>query len=130
MAKTFKALENGTMSNPYRFIVKGAEVPLSDDEAEFYKDCNWLVPLKKANAMVEPPLMSHMNLSAVVDRKTTAMEAINQLPIDPAYQAQMDTIVAGEKANDAKANGAADNDPANAGNTGGNGQGTGNTAVI
>ena len=102
--KSFKAVQNGTLANPYRFVMQGQVVELTNEEAEVYKDSKWLLPLKKANAMVTPPLMSHMNLTQQVDRGVAAMEAINVMPVNKEYQSQINTLVAAEAAANEAAN--------------------------
>ncbi len=104
--KIFKALANGTLANPYRFVPEGKEVELTEAEAEFYKNSKWLVPLKKAREIAEQPLMGHMNIHTPNNSVLKAMEMINAQPINPAYQAQMSRITAGEKATDEKINAA------------------------
>mgnify|MGYP003395327570 CR=1 FL=1 len=120
MAKQFRAIENGTLNNPYRFVAKDSVVELTDEEADFYAKSKWLLPLKKANAIVPPPLMSHMNIKH--DTRSSAMDAINSLPVDPLYLDNMKRLAAGEKAADEKTNAANTPKPDEAG--------TGNQSVI
>lgn len=95
----FKAIENGTLSNPYRDIRAGQTVHLTPEEAEKYKKSSWLVSPKQANAAKEQPLMPHMG-GANLSGKISALEAINQLPVPETYAAQMKVITDEEKRRD------------------------------
>lgn len=99
--KTYKAIENGTLNNPYRFVPKDSTVELTEEEQKTYAKSKWLLPLHKANAIQELPLMPYMG--AKNNTALNSLEAINQLPVNKQYDEQMKTIMAGEQREDAKA---------------------------
>lgn len=122
--RKFTALENGTLSDPYRFVQKGSEVELTNSEAKVYAKSKWLIPSEVVAKRVTPPLMSHMNIGRQ-DHTLTPIEALNLAPsltkVDKQYQENMDRIVANEKAQDGFGK------PADESTTG---EGTGNQDVL
>ncbi len=94
MAKKFKALENGTLSNPYSYVRKGDVVEIPDEQLLIYKKSSWLVPLEEHKAAKELPIYPTVRLKE--SAKSSAMAAINSLPVNENYAKQMDTLVAHE----------------------------------
>lgn len=93
MAKfKYKALTNGTLNHPYRFVTAGEIVELDEKI-----NARWLIPLKDANAQKPLPLMPIMNIAG------SQVEHITVAPIAPRpdYDAQMGTLIAKEQAQDA-----------------------------
>jgi hypothetical protein len=131
----FVALENGTLSNPYRFIVKESVVDLTDEEAVMYLKSKWLRPVSEKRKPV-PPIMSHMakEVSKLAQpyqpQESSAISSEN-------YNANIAAIQAKEAIEDGKTVDAAvasENEAAaepTLENTGGDAaQGTGNQEVI
>ncbi len=98
MAKTFpfKALSQGTMSNPYRFIEKDQVVHLTEEEAAFYKKSRWLRPKAEVDAMKPQPLMPHLKITGSDGSQGRVMQmppyALPPSPMTQNYQDQMDAI--------------------------------------
>lgn len=107
----FKALEGGTLSNPYRYVGKDEIVYLTDAEAELYKDSSWLKPRKVADSLPVPPLMpnlvhasSGLSGAQAMSQLTTpavnpnfaASDAIHQAVADQNAAAQNATITNGD----------------------------------
>lgn len=58
----FKALTHGNLSNPYREVVAGEVVVLTDAEAKLYEKSKWLRPKKEVDEARPQPLMPHMRI--------------------------------------------------------------------
>jgi len=94
------AIENGTMSDPYRFVTKGDRVLLTEEQAAFYKG-SWLRPTKEGQTILNTPLFfpginnTGMNgIQAMREFKTPVTRVSEQ------YEEQMKAVIANEKAID------------------------------
>lgn len=100
----YKALSNGTLADPYRFIEKGGEIDLNKKEVEIYRNSKWLRPKAEVDGMIEPPLMGCINVTGT--NGIQAMNALNAIPPSPAtqqYNDQMAVILRKEAMEDAAA---------------------------
>lgn len=114
MPHIFKALTDGTLSNPFRHVPKDSEILLTDAEAALYKKSRWLRPKAEADKIVEQPLMAHMKVHDPVakmppysvpngDKEEFAQGS-------KAYKANMEVLRAAEARLD-KAEGTGNQDP-------------------
>jgi hypothetical protein len=129
----FYAKENGTLSNPYRFIEKDTVLDLTEEQAVFFAKSRWLRPVEEKR-LPAPPLMSHMaketrTLAEVYrPQDSSAHETSN-------YQANIEAIKQREALEDAALTKVAEENLAAAGSTiettdGDAAQGTGNQDVL
>jgi len=81
MAYSYKATSDGTLSNPYRHVLKGETVTVDKKI-----DANWLIPLKEYREPKELPIYPFM----VNAKKLSGFEA--EPIIDKAYDAQIETM--------------------------------------
>lgn len=97
----FKAIDAGTLSNPYRWVEKGEIVLLNDEQAEFYlKRSKWLRPLAEVNARKEQPLMPHMKLSGQNGLPYSKPQPLAPSPMTQGYEKSMASIKQREDAED------------------------------
>lgn len=94
MAKfKYKAIANGTLSDPYRFV-KAGEIVHSDVEIK----CKWLVSEKDAAALKPLPLMPNLS---VVNRNARFVPPLPPIQRND-YDAQMQAVKEAEDARDGK----------------------------
>lgn len=116
MAKLlYKALSNGTMSNPYREIVKDDIIELTEVEAEFYKNSKWLRPKKEVEAIKPQPIMSGMRMEqlngktsmdflTLMNRDNMADKVLTPSPMPESYNKQIAALQKKEALEDGDAN--------------------------
>lgn len=119
MAFEYKAISNGTLNNPYRFIEKD-QIVVSDVEIK----SKWLVSIEAADKIAKEPLMSHMNTADKPQPRAAlnGIDAMRQLDpasvADQAYTKNIQTLQKFERAQDViipQANAAPDKPPVNQG---------------
>lgn len=86
----FKALENGTLSEPYRFIEKDRIIDSSELPPGF-KGRKWLVPLEEALKIPVRPLTSvtHMPTQNGLDAMKSMEKA---MPVVSSYERNIDAL--------------------------------------
>lgn len=97
----FKALSNGTLSNPYRFVEKDQVIDIPDDQVEFFAKSKWLRPLEEVNRTPTPPIMPFMKVSGM--NGIQAIEASRNPPPSPTlhnYDSNMAAILRKEAVQD------------------------------
>lgn len=100
----YKALANGTLSNPYRFVEKDEIVYLP----EGFKS-KWLVPVAVANSLPVEGIMSHINTGG--QRPNDAIAALRDPAFgpnqtySPQYNQVLEDLKAGEALRDGKTSG-------------------------
>jgi len=92
----YKALSNGTLNHPYRFVEAG-EIVESDVEIK----ARWLLPLREANALKPLPLMPNLQFAGSAVQHV----AIPPVAARPAYDAQIKALEEKERQQDAAGKG-------------------------
>jgi hypothetical protein len=89
----YKALSNGTLTKPYKQVMKG-EVVIRDEAVK----CKWLVPFEEYVEKKAPPIMSNIR-----QRSLDGITAMSQIPSDlnNAYTKSMENVLDNEAAQDA-----------------------------
>lgn len=107
MAHRYRAVMNGTLYNPYRFIRKGEVVVL---DQPLPSPSAWLKPEDEGETILKNklPVTPYVTedgraAHALAGARVQAKELVPPAPVNPAYQAQIEALQKGESIRDKEA---------------------------